>query len=82
MAFILDDILLAPCKFVSWIGQRLYDEAELQLTDESVIQRRLLELQSQFEQGEISEEEYIDQEDALMRRLDEIRKYKESQQKQ
>lgn len=82
MAFILDDILLAPCNFVSWIGQRLYEEAESQLTDESAIQRGLLELQSQFEQGEISEEEYINQENVLMHRLDEIRKYKESQQKQ
>ena len=80
MAFILDDILLAPCKFVGWIGQRLYDEAELQLTDESAIQRQLLELQSQFEGDKISEQEYIEQEDVLMRRLDEIRKYKESRQ--
>ena len=82
MAFILDDILLAPCKFVSWIGQRLCEEAEAQLTDESAIHQHLLELQSQFEQGEISKQEYIEQENALMRRLDEIRKYKESQQKQ
>jgi len=81
MAFILDDILLAPCNFVSWIGEQLREEAESQLTDESVIQRGLLELQSLFEQDQISEEEYIDQENALMHRLDEIRKYKESQQK-
>jgi hypothetical protein len=79
MAFILDDILLAPCKFVIWIGRTLHDQAEAELTDESVVHKRLLDLQARFELGGISEEEYIKQESALMRRLNEIREYKESQ---
>ena len=79
MAFILDDILLAPCKIVHWIGKTVRDQAEAELTDESAIQERLLDLQMQFELDEISEDEYRSREDALMRRLDEIRKYKENQ---
>ena len=81
MAFILDDILLAPCKFVTWIGRTLHDQALAEVTDESVIRERLLDLQTRLELEQIGEDEYIKQEDALMRRLNEIHKYKESRQK-
>jgi hypothetical protein len=81
MAFILDDILLAPCKFVTWIGRTIHDQAEAEITDESVIHDRLMDLQTRFELGEIGEEEFIRQENALMGRLNEIRKYKESRRK-
>ena len=81
MAFIIDDILLGPCKVVAWIGKTLQEHAESEMTDESVIQQRLLDLQMRFECDEISEDEYVKQEDALMQRLDEIRKHKESGQK-
>ena len=77
MAFILDDILLAPCKFVNWIGRTIHDQAEAEITDESVIRERLLDLQTRLELGEIGEDEYIQQENALMRRLNEIHEYKE-----
>ena len=78
MAFILDDILFAPVKGVNWVARTLQEHAEAELTDDSAIQQRLLDLQMQFERGEISEEEYIGQEDVLMKRLAEIRKHKES----
>ncbi len=81
MAFLLDDILLAPCNFVTWIGRTLYDQGEGEITDESVIHDRLLELQTQFELEKLSEEEFLRQESALMRRLNEIHKYKESRRK-
>ena len=77
MALIVDDILLAPCKLVHWIGKKLYERGEEELTDESVIRQELLQAQMRFELDEISEEEYRDREDALMRRLEEIREYKE-----
>lgn len=78
MAFILDDILLSPCKFVSWVGRKLHDHAEAELTDESPVRERLLDLQMRFELGQIGAEEYLEQEKALMHRLDEIRKFKET----
>jgi hypothetical protein len=81
MAFILDDILLAPCKFVTWIGRTIHDQAEAEITDESVIHERLMDLQTRFELGEIGEEEFIRQENVLMHRLNEIQKYKESRRK-
>ena len=78
MAFLLDDILLAPCKFAMWIGKTLRDQAEEQITDESSIHQRLLDLQTEFELEQIDEESFVKQEGALMRRLNEIHKYKES----
>jgi hypothetical protein len=78
MAFILDDILLAPCNFMVWIGRTLHDQAEAELTDESVIHERLLELQTRLELGELSEPEYTRQESTLMQRLNAIHEYKES----
>jgi hypothetical protein len=81
MAFILDDILLSPCKLVTWIGRTLYDQAEGEITDESIIHERLLDLQTRLELEQIGEDEYIKQENALMRRLNDIHKYKESRRK-
>jgi len=77
MAFVIDDILLGPCKLVHWIGKKLYENAEEQLTDESAVRQRLLEVQMRFELDEISEEEYREQEDDLMAQLEAIREYKE-----
>lgn len=78
MAIIVDDILLGPCKLVYWIGKKLYEHAETEVTDESTVRHQLLELQMRFELDDISEDEYQEQEDILMRRLEAIREYKES----
>ncbi|MCK4340967.1 MAG: gas vesicle protein GvpG [Phycisphaerae bacterium] len=77
MALILDDIILAPFKAVHWIGKKLYEHAEEELTDESKVRQQLLELQMRFELDEITEDEYQEGEDALMARLKVIREYKE-----
>lgn len=78
MAFLLDDILLAPANFVTWIGRTLADQAEAELTDESAIHEQLLALQMRLELEQIGEEDYLRQEAALMRRIHEIHEYKES----
>jgi competence protein ComGF len=78
MAFVVDDISLAPCKIVYWVGKKLYERAEGEVTNESIVRQQLLELQMRFELDEISEDEYQKQEDILMRRLDAIREYKAS----
>ena len=78
MAFLLDDILLAPCKLVHWVGKTLYENAEEQMTDDSAIRRELLELQIRLELDDISEDECHRQEAVLMQRLDAVRAYKES----
>lgn len=78
IAILIDDILLSPCKLVHWIGSRLYEHAEAEVTDELAIRRDLLELQVLFETDEISAEERDRQEAILMQRLNAIREYKQS----
>lgn len=72
MAFILDDIVLAPFKLVKWIGEKIHEQAKGELTDKSKIQEELLELQMKREMDEISEEEYQKKEAQLMERLNAI----------
>ncbi|MCG2675921.1 gas vesicle protein GvpG [bacterium] len=72
MAFILDDILLAPIKLVKWVGEKLHEQARGELTDKSKIQEELLDLQMRLEAEEITEEEYDKREKELMERLNAI----------
>lgn len=74
---IIDDILLAPLKGVIWLGKKINEVAERELSDEGLIKEKLMQLQLRFEMDEISEGEYNRQEKALLGRLDAIRKRKE-----
>jgi len=75
--FLLDDIFLAPLKGVVWLGEKINEVVERELSDEGLIKEKLMELQLQFELDEISEEEYNKEEEKLLARLDSIRKAKE-----
>ena len=77
MAFIIDNILLSPLKFTVWIAAKLRDSAYQEMTDESKVHEKLLDLQMRYEMEEISEEEYEKEEAALMDQLEAIRKMKE-----
>lgn len=70
--FLLDSILLAPLKGVVWMGQKLGDMAEKELSDKGRIKEELMRLQLQFELDEIDEEEYNKKESELLDRLDAI----------
>ncbi|MFQ5795135.1 MAG: gas vesicle protein GvpG [Candidatus Bipolaricaulia bacterium] len=73
MAFLVDDILLAPVKFPAWMAKKLMDQAEEEMTDESKVRELLLELQMKLELGDIGEEEYEKQETEIMEWLNFIR---------
>ena len=60
---------LAPVRGTIWIAERLLEEAERELNDPASIEQHLLEAEASYERGEISEEEYEDLEDQLLRRL-------------
>ncbi len=75
--FLIDDILLAPLKGIIWLGQKINEVAERELSDEGRIKEKLMELQLRFELDEISEDEYNKQEKELLARLDAIIKAKE-----
>ena len=60
---------LAPVRGVAWIADQLMEEADRQLYDEGNIRRELLQLEMDYEDGKLSEEERNSQEDALFDRL-------------
>ena len=74
---LIDDILLAPLKGVIWIGKKINEIVEKEMSDEGRIKEKLMELQMRFELDEISEEEYNRHEKELLERLDTIRTTKE-----
>jgi hypothetical protein len=60
---------LAPVRGTIWIAERVAEQAQHELGDETAIRRRLAELQMQYDTGEIGEEEYAEAEDELLARL-------------
>lgn len=64
---------LAPVRGTVWIAERLHEQAELELYDETAIRTGLLELEQARETGELDEDEIAAAEDALIERLMEIR---------
>ena len=75
--FVVDDILLSPIKLLAWLGNKINEVAEKELSDEGPIKERLMELQMQLELGKINKTEYDKQEKELLARLDAILKAKE-----
>ena len=75
--FLLDSILLAPLKGVMWMGEKLGDMAQKELSDKGRIKEELMALQLRFELDEINEEEYDKRETELLDRLDAITKTEE-----
>jgi hypothetical protein len=60
---------LAPVRGVAWIAEQVTQEIERELYDEDNIRRELLQLELDYEDGEIGEEERQEREDLLMERL-------------
>lgn len=70
--FLIDSILLAPLKTVVWMGRKLNDMAQKELYDEGRIKEQLMRLQVQLELGQITEQQYDQNEKELLDRLDAI----------
>jgi hypothetical protein len=73
---LIDDLLLLPVSGFKFIFRTLQKVAEEQFVDDAPIKARLLELQLELESGELSEEDYVKQEAAIIRQLREIEKHK------
>jgi hypothetical protein len=76
MSFFLDDLLLAPVNAVVWIADKIQEQAERELMDEDGVKHRLTELYMRLETGQISEEEFEQQEAELVEQLETIEEYK------
>ena len=68
---LVDDILFSPIKGINWIFRKIHELAEEELEGEADrIRESLTELYMQLETGEITEEEFEQQEGILLDRLD------------
>jgi hypothetical protein len=64
---------LAPVRGTVWIAEKVQEQAEAELYDESTIQQQLAELASARESGAYDEDEIERAEDMLIERLLELR---------
>lgn len=67
---------MAPVRAVTWVAQRVVDQAEQEYCDPAPVWRRLGELEQQLLRGEIDQETFDRQEDELIDRLSEIAQYR------
>jgi Gas vesicle protein G len=67
----------APVAGIRWTLGKVQQVAEEQLTDDTAVKQELMELQMQLELGDIDEDEYRRREAELMRRLREVREWRE-----
>ena len=78
---LLTDILTFPVlgipRMMHWISKKIAEVAEEDEMDEGKLQGDLLELQMRYELGEINDEEYAEQETAILDKLNSIRRAKE-----
>ncbi len=81
MAFLIDDILLAPIKLpiagFNWILRQVQTMANEELLNDQPWKERLIELQMMLEVGDISDEEYKAEEAKVFQALRDIRARKE-----
>ena len=77
MAFLIDDILLAPFKGLQFIAEKIQQAAQEELLDEQAVRRDLTTLYMQLETGKITEDEFERRENELVEKLEEIEEYKQ-----
>jgi len=79
MGFVFDLLtspVLGPIRGVHWLATKVAEAAESEVLDESKVRGELMEIQIRLEMGEITEEEYDEQEKVLVERLNAIREAK------
>ena len=74
--------VLGPIRGVHWLATKVTEAAEAELLDEGKVRNKLLELQMRLDMGEISEEEYDEQEKVLVEQLNAIREAKAERRQQ
>jgi hypothetical protein len=61
---------LAPVRGVAWVTEKVAEQAELELYDESRIMQELTELEAARDRGEIDEEQFGASLEILLERLE------------
>jgi hypothetical protein len=68
----VDDLLMLPFTGFKSILRTLIKVAEEQYTDDAPLKERLLNLQMELENGDVSEEEYVELEAEILRELRQV----------
>ena len=69
--------ITGPVAGIKWSLGKVQTVVEQELTDDTPIKQELMELQMQLELGDIDDEEYVRREADIMRRLREVREWRE-----
>jgi hypothetical protein len=69
--------ITGPVAGIKWSLKQVVQVAEDELSDDTPVKQELMELQMQLELGDITDEEYVEREAVLMRRLREVREWRE-----
>jgi hypothetical protein len=83
----LRNLLLAPITFpvklpvkgLLFVFEKIADAVDQERLNEDKVRGMLMELQLRYELEEMSEEEYVEQEEELLKWLNAIREYKKAQ---
>lgn len=60
---------LAPVRGTVWIAEKLAEEADRQLNDETWVREQLQALAAAYDRGEIDDDEYDQAEEVLLRQM-------------
>jgi hypothetical protein len=78
---LLSNILLfpisGPVAGIKWSLRKVAQVVDEELTDDTAIKNELMELQMKLELGDITDDEYVAREADIMKRLREVREWKE-----
>ena len=69
--------ITGPVAGIRWSLGKVQSVVEEELTDDSSVKQELMELQMKLELGDITDDEYVEQEAVLMARLREVRAWRE-----
>ncbi len=72
MGFLFDLLTLpvsGPLKGVMWITEKVAEQVDKELYDEDKIRGQLMELELLYDQGEMSDDDYLANEEILLERL-------------
>jgi hypothetical protein len=58
--------VLGPIEGVAWIADKILEQADMPTNDAESLQKQLLTLQLSFDMGDISEEDFVIQEEEIL----------------
>jgi len=75
------DVLFFPVTGIAWIGKQIHERTTTEMDDRDNLNKRLLNLQLAFDLGELEEEDFEVQEEALLLQIEALAAEEASQPK-